>query len=128
MKNKTVPLVEDFHFTDWNDFISFLDKKGFDYDTDTEKLLEQMKERSKEDGYLVESDLKNLENKIIESKKNDLNKHKEVITDLIEKEIASRYYFQDGKIKIGLRNDIEIKEAINLINDPARYKQLLSGK
>lgn len=128
LKNKTVAAVEDFHFTDWNDFISFLDKKGFDYDTETEKLLEQMKERSKEDGYLVESDLKNLENKIIESKKNDLNKHKDAITDLIEKEIASRYYFQDGKIKIGLRNDIEIKEAVELINDPARYKSLLSGK
>ena len=128
LKNKTVDAVEDFHFTDWNDFIAFLDKTGFDYDTDTEKLLEQMKERAKDDGYLVESDLKNLENKIIESKKNDLNKHKEAITDLIEKEIASRYYFQNGKIQIGLRNDIEIKEAVDLINDPTRYKSLLSGK
>ncbi len=128
LKNKTVASVEDFHFTDWNDFIAFLDKTGFDYDTETEKLLEQMKERSKEDGYLVESDLKSLENKIIESKKNDLNKHKDAIIDLIEKEIAGRYYFQNGKIQIGLRNDIEIKEAVDLINDPARYKSLLSGK
>jgi len=128
LKNKSVASVEDFNFSDWNDFISFLNTKDFNYDTETEKLLNQLKERAGEDGYLVESDLKNLENKIIESKKNDLNKHKEAITDLIEKEIASRYYFQNGKIKIGLRNDLEIKEAINLINDPAKYNSILKGK
>jgi len=128
LKNKSVAGVEDFNFTDWNDFISFLNTKDFNYDTETEKLLNQLKERASEDGYLVESDLKNLETKIIESKKNDLNKHKEAITDLIEKEIASRYYFQNGKIKIGLRNDLEIKEAINLINDPAKYNSILKGK
>lgn len=128
LKNKTVAGVEDFKFNDWNDFISFLNTKDFNYDTETEKLLNQLKERAKEDGYLVESDLKSLESKIIESKKNDLNKHKEAIIDLIEKEIASRYYFQNGKIKIGLRNDLEIKEAIKLVNDPARYNSILKGK
>lgn len=128
LKNKTVAAVEDFKFADWNDFISFLNTKDFNYNTETEKLLNQLKERADEDGYLVESDLKSLENKIIESKKNDLNKHKEAIIDLIEKEIASRYYFQNGKIKIGLRNDLEIKEAINLINDPAKYNSILKGK
>ncbi len=128
LKNKTVAAVEDFKFADWNDFISFLNTKDFNYNTETEKLLNQLKERADEDGYLVESDLKSLENKIIESKKNDLNKHKEAIIDMIEKEIASRYYFQNGKIKIGLRNDLEIKEAINLINDPAKYNSILKGK
>jgi len=44
---------------------------------------------------------------------------------LIEKEIASRYYYQQGKIKIGLRNDDEIKEAITLLRDEAKYKSLL---
>lgn len=128
LKNKTVAAVEDFKFADWNDFISFLNTKDFNYNTETEKLLNQLKERADEDGYLVESDLKSLENKIIESKKNDLNKHKEAIIDMIEKEIASRYYFQNGKIKIGLRNDLEIKEAINLINDPAKYNSILKRK
>ncbi len=128
MKNKTIAAVEDFRFSDWKGFIQFLDNKQFDYDTETEKLLDQLKERADEDGYLVASDLTSLEAKIITEKKNDLNKYKDVINDLIEKEIVSRYYFQDGKIKIGLRNDLEIKEAIDLIKDPARYDRILSGK
>lgn len=128
LKNKEIAPVEEFEFTDWAGFVAFLESKDFDYDTDTEKFLEQLKESSSEDGYVIENDLKALESKIIAEKKNDLNKYKEVITNLIEKEIVSRYYFQDGKIKMGLRNDIEIKEAIKLINDPARYEKILKGK
>ena len=44
----------------------------------------------------------------------------------IEKEIAARYYFESGKIQIGLRNDSEVREAIALINNPAKYDKLLS--
>lgn len=128
MKNESIPVVEDFHFTDWNDFLDFLDKKNFDYNTESEKLLNQLKELSKNDGYIIESDVKALENRIIESKKNDLISHREAILDMIEKEIASRYYFQNGKIKIGLRNDKEIKEAIDLLNDQAVYKKVLASK
>ena len=59
------------------------------------------------------------------AKKDDLYEFKAAIVDQIEKEIASRYYFESGKIQIGLRNDSEIQEAIALINNPTKYKQLL---
>ena len=128
LKHDSITDLENFHFTEWNEFVAFLDKKNFDYDTESEKLLEQLKSRSKDDGYIIENDIKTLEAKIIEAKKNDIIKHKEVITDMIEKEIASRYYYQNGRVKIGLRNDKEIKEAIELLNDPLAYKKLLTSK
>ena len=53
-------------------------------------------------------------------------KHKETISNIIEKEIVSRYYFQKGKIEVGLKNDEEIKEAIAIINDTGEYKKLLN--
>ncbi len=127
LKNPEVKSSDDFHFTQWGDFVQFLEKQNFDYDTETEQLLKEMKEKSKEDGYISEADIAMLEAKIIEAKKNDLNKNKELITDMIEKEIVSRYFYEKGRIKVGLRNDQEIKEAVKLFGDKARYDSLLKG-
>jgi len=45
---------------------------------------------------------------------------------MIEKEIASRYFYEKGKIEIGLRNDVEIKEAVRILNDEETYKKILN--
>ena len=55
-------------------------------------------------------------------------KYKNELIKLIEKEIAGRYYYQKGKIQMGLRNDQEIEEAIKVLNDQARYQQVLGFK
>jgi len=127
LKNPEVKSLEDFHFTDWNDFIQYLTKQSFDFDTETEKLLKDMKEKSKADGYLALTDIQALEAKINTAKRADVEKHKDLITDMIEKEIVSRAFFEKGRIQIGLRNDLEIKEAIKLFNDRAKYDALLKG-
>ncbi len=128
LKNPAVTSPEDFHFTQWEDFVQFLEKQGFNYDTEAEQLLKELKEKSKEDGYIAEADIHALEAKIIQSKKADLNKHKDLINDMIEKEIVSRYFYEIGRIKIGLRNDMEIKEAVKLFDDKAKYSALLKGQ
>jgi carboxyl-terminal processing protease len=125
LNKETIGEIDAFHFTDWAGFLSFLEKQKFNYDTDSEKLLEKLKAQSKDDGYVFESDILALENKIIEAKKADLEKNKEAIIDMIEKEIVGRYYYQKGKIQIGLRNDKEIKEAVKLLNDKEKYASLL---
>ena len=66
-----------------------------------------------------------IEAKITVDKKNDLQKHKAEIVDEIEKEIVSRYYYENGLIKIGLRNDIEIQESLKLFDNLTRYKSIL---
>ncbi|TAK34036.1 MAG: S41 family peptidase [Saprospiraceae bacterium] len=127
LNNPPVQSATDFHFTKWDDFVQFLEKKNFDFNTESEALLKQLKEKSQDNGYITSEDIKTLETKIIEAKKSDLNKHKEAITDLIEKEIVSRYFYEKGRIKVGLRNDLEIKEAVKLLGDKARYGALLKG-
>ena len=125
LQNESIGAVKDFRFTQWDDFLAYLDGRDFDFNTESERLLAQLREAVQEDGYAVSSELRQVEQTIIDAKKNDLNKYKDVIIDLIEKEIASRYYFQDGKIQMGLRNDQEIVDAIELLGDPAKYQSLL---
>ncbi len=127
LKNEKIDDPEKFRFTQFDDFVDFLNKKNFQYDSESEKLLKQLKEEAIKDKYAstIDEELKAIENKIKSDKKNDLLKHKDEIVDEIERTIISRYYYEKGKIKIGLRNDIEIQEAIKVLDDPARYKALL---
>jgi carboxyl-terminal processing protease len=46
---------------------------------------------------------------------------------MIEKEIVSRFFFEKGRIKVGLRNDKEIEEAVKLLGDSAKYEAILKG-
>ncbi len=56
-----------------------------------------------------------------------IQNNKAEIIDLIEQDIIGRYYFHKGKIIIGLRNDKEIVEAINVLKDQKRYNKLLNN-
>jgi len=123
----TLQISENFDFSEWDNFVNYLEKINFDYDTKSEKLLTELKNRAKKDGYLSSADITALEQKIIQAKKSDLEKHKEEIIDMIEKEVVGRFYFQRGQIKTSLRNDAEIEEAVKLINDGTQYKKVLSN-
>lgn len=119
--------VEDFHFEAYDDFVSFLDKNDFKFDTDSEKLLQQLQTTASTEGYTITPTVEELEAQIEEDKKAAINEYEEEITDLIEKEIVGRYFYQKGKVRMGLRNDKEIKEAVSLLSDKARYEKLLTG-
>lgn len=121
----SIDTVEDFHFDDFNGFVNFLDNKDFHYNTDSEKLLNKLQKKSKTEGYDLTESIESLKAQIEVSKKDALKEYEKEIIDLIEKEIASRYYFQEGKIKMSLRNDIEIVEAIKLLGNKMEYNKIL---
>ncbi|MBL7814003.1 MAG: S41 family peptidase [Saprospiraceae bacterium] len=126
LKNPTIAEPDKFRFADFDDFVNFLSKRNFQYDSESEKLVKKLKAESKKEKYAtIDAELQAIEAKIMADKKNDLQKHKAEIINEIEKEIVSRYYFENGLIKIGLRNDIEIQESIKLLSDLNRYKSVL---
>jgi len=128
LENENVPEIADFEFTKYDDFVQYLSDKGFEYETESEKILKDLIEKAEKEEMLssIQNDIKAIEDKIDVEKKNELMKHQETISNIIEKEIAGRYYFQKGKIEVSLKNDDEIKEAIAIINDTEQYKKLLN--
>ncbi|MCB9293121.1 MAG: S41 family peptidase [Lewinellaceae bacterium] len=125
LKHDSIPSVEEFRFKDFDGFVQFLSERQFEYDTESEKLLKQLMEESAEEGYELTAQIDALKAKIASDKKDALMDNKDVIVDLIEKEISSRYYYQEGKIRMGLRNDVEIEEAIKLLKDQGKYQKVL---
>lgn len=126
IKHPNISEPQNFNFADYDDFTRFVSAKKFKYDTDSEKVLKRLRKEAKEDKYFdqIQGEIEAMQNKILARKKDDLQKYKTEIVNLIEKEIASRSYYQRGKIEVGLKNDPEIKEALALFNDPTRYKKL----
>ncbi len=127
MGKESIDDIENYRFTDFDNFLSYLEKRNFNYETESEKLLEKLQETSSREGYTIDSSIEVLQTSIKADKKGAINRYKEEIIDLIEKEIAGRYAYQEGKVKMGLRNDKEVKEAIAILRDPARYRQVLEN-
>ena len=125
--NKTqIDSADKFHFMDWDKFTTFLDKRKFEYQTESEKALTKLKEEATKENRGLDADLKLIESKLKADKKMAVQNSKNQIVDLIEQEIIGRYYYHKGKIIIGLRNDKEIVEAISILNDPKRYNKILN--
>lgn len=127
-KKGKISTLEDIKFTDFEDFISFLDQQSFQYESESEKLIKQLTKTAKEEGYALDASIAALKTELQKSQKAGITDFKVEITKLIEKELAGRYFYQEGKIKMGLRNDDEIKEAIQLLNDKDRYANILAGQ
>ena len=129
-KHETIGSLNDFKFEDYEDFKKFVKEKNFSYKLKTEEVLNSLKEIAKEEGYFESSseEFKALEGKLSHNVEKDLDLFKDEIVDLISIEIAKRYYYQKGEIAEMLKRDKTFKAAVELLNDNARYDQLLSPK
>jgi carboxyl-terminal processing protease len=110
----TIPAVDDFHFTDYDDFVTFAMDKEFDYRSSARTYFDQMKKTLEEDG-LAESMSAQLEamQKALEiDKETFLRLKKDEIIPFIEEEIAVRYYWQEAGIRVRLRYDDQHREAL----------------
>ena len=129
LKHPAIAPPEKFSLTDeeYGDFVSYVKSQNFKYTTKTDLLLKQLKESTESENYY--DDLKDAYSKITadvdEAKKNDLIKNKDEIKELLEEEIASRYYYEKGRIELGLKNDKEAEKGIALLNDDVKYDSIL---
>lgn len=120
--------VEDFYFKEFNQFLSFIEKRNYDFDSDSDLLFKKLKKTAGKEGYNIDGSFNQLESALKAAKRNEVVNNEDAIIKMIEKEIAGRYYYENGKIRMGLRNDSEVKEAIKLIENPNEYNRILRGK
>lgn len=129
LKNKSIAKAIDFRLSEneYNDFKTWVNTKEFDYQTESEQLLEDFEKASKEDTYhdAIEETLNKLKKEVSHDKAKDLDTFNEEIKMLLESEIAKRYYFKDGSIESYFQYDKELKEAISVLKDAEKYKKIL---
>lgn len=125
-----VPPIDSFRFGD-DDYIGFLDfisNKDFDYTTNSDDKLDELIEVAKEEKYYnrAQPEFEALKEKLAHDKDKDLLTFKDEIEELITEEIADRYYYQEGRIQVSLRNDEEIQKAIEILNNREKYLSILN--
>ena len=106
--------VEDFHFNSYDDFIAFAKDKEFDYRSSARALFDEMKKTLTEDGLAetMSAELAAMEKSLDMDKETFLRLKKDEIIPFIEEEIAVRCWFQEAGIKVRLRYDDQLKEAL----------------
>ena len=113
-EHEALPSVEDFHFDAYDDFVAFAKDKQFDYRSSARALFDEMKKTLDEDGLTgaMSSELAALEKSLDMDKETFLRLKKDEIVPFIEEEIAVRYWFQEAGIKVRLRTDDQLREAL----------------
>ena len=129
LKHDSIDAPEKFAISDedFNDFIKYISDKEYDYETESEKELTKLIDIAKKEKYYekAETDLAELKNKLSHDKNNDIQKFKDEITELLNEEIVSRYYYQKGRAKSSIKFDEDVKKAIELLQDKAKYDSIL---
>lgn len=113
---------------DYADFTNFLSDKDYDYTLESEKIIGDLEKAIKLEKHSnsVESELEQVRAKLSHNKEADLQLCKSEISYLLQEEIVSRYYFQEGRAIALLQKDSTLVKAIEVLNNPTEYKRLLS--
>ena len=131
LKHPTIVAPEKFEVTDadYNDFKALVKKADFKYDQQSEKILKTLKEAAEFEGYMADAseEFKALEKKLNHDLERDLDYFSGDIKKMIASEIIKRYYYQRGNIIQQLKDDDGLKEAVKILNDPVKYKEMLSA-
>ena len=131
-KHPTIAPAAEFHLSDadWQTFRELVIKSGFTYDPVSKKQLAELVKTAKFEGYYddAKTAFDELEKKLNHDVAFALDRHEQVIRQIVEQEIIAAYYYQSGAIEAGLGYDKQLKEAIRLLKNPEEYKKLLAPK
>jgi carboxyl-terminal processing protease len=129
LAHPTVATAADFKLSDeeYLDFQKYVLAQEFKYTTASEESLKKMKETAEKEGYFeeIKADYEDMISKVTPSKERDLQKFKAEISEMLENEIISRYYFQKGRTVASLKNDIVVQRAVQVLTNSTEYNTIL---
>lgn len=133
IQHRTIADADKFSLSneDFEDFAHFVSEQSdFNYQTDSEKALNELEARAKEEKYIknIEADLVDLKKQFALSKKEDIRKYKDQISKYLTNEIVNRYYFKKGARQNALIADKAVASALELLKNQSKYKSILSQK
>lgn len=128
----SIPGAWDFEITDeiFEDFKGSLDVSTLKYDKIMDQLLKQLREAAREEGYLTqeaENAIDALSPLLANDVNQDLDNKRQDIAEYLGGEIASRYYFENGRLIQSLKHDKALKTAIETLSDQRKLNEILGG-
>lgn len=111
----------------YSDFKAWVGEHSLEYANKTEGAMDRLIASAKQENYYadIQSALDDLKASVVDQKNNDLDLFASDIKDVLEEEIVSRYYFEKGIIESSFNEDPNILMAIEVLNDPVKYEEIL---
>ncbi|MDO8929959.1 MAG: S41 family peptidase [Bacteroidota bacterium] len=130
-KTEKVAAPEEFVITPemYADFVQFVKKQDFKYESRTEGQLIKLLEIAKREKYyeLSKDEFEALKVKLGHNIDQDLEHFKAEVSELMSDEIVSRYYYQKGAIKAALRDDKDVEKALEILHKPDGYASIFDA-
>jgi carboxyl-terminal processing protease len=128
--HKSIPDARSFSLsaTEYQQFVDWMKGKDYAYKSGVEQQLQALLLIAKRDGAYddLKIQINALQLKVEENKKNELQLYKDQIKQLLEENIASRYYLAKGTVEVGFKYDKSISKASEILLNQAQYKKLLN--
>jgi carboxyl-terminal processing protease len=120
---------EDFNFTEkeFQDFRGFLKTGGFHFETQTELKFKDALRKAEDDNLRVEieSSYALLMTEIDKAKDEKIINKKAEIISLLKAEILKQYFYSRGLYEYQVANSLEIRAAIDVLNNEREYRKIL---
>lgn len=130
-KTEKIATPEEFVITPeiYSDFIQFVKGQDFKYESKTESELDNLLEVAKREKYydISKDEFEKLKLKLGHNLDQDMEHFKKEISELLADEIVSRYYYQKGAIKAALRDDSDVKKALDILHKPDGYAAIFDS-
>ncbi|PIA78969.1 peptidase S41 [Gaetbulibacter sp. 4G1] len=113
--------------SNFSDFKDYLKANNFSFITETEKALYKAFEAAtKEDlNDDIENDYNTLISNLNTSKTKAIDENKTYLLELLTEEIVKRYVYREGLYDYYKINDLKIKKATEILNNPSTYQNYL---
>lgn len=115
--HESISPVEDFHLSDedYDAFVEWASKEAFDIRSESETYYDLLVGQLKKDGMYNDAaeSLAALEKVVRMEKKDALLRNRDNIRPILEEEIVVRYYYQAAGVKLRIRYDDQLKQALD---------------
>ncbi len=109
------------------EFRKFIAEKNFNYTSESEAVLAQLKKVADEEGYLttLATEIASLEKALASGKTDDFTRSRAFIVRELKKEIAAKVFGTRARVESGLEDDPVLQEAVKVLRDQTRYATTL---
>lgn len=131
--HESIPDPWEFEVTDeiYEDFKNSIDPEKFNHDKTVEQLVEELRKTAEQEGYMTDETkaaLDALTPLLTPNLNRDLDNKRDEVAEYLGAEIATRYYFDKGKIIQDLKSDPALKKAIEILSDRQQLNKTLGKK
>jgi carboxyl-terminal processing protease len=116
-----------FSDADFQEFVSWIEKRGFEFETVTESAFAKAYQAATNEE--LDDDIKTSYNSMLEAikkaKKKEVVDKKAEIKSLLTDEIVKRYFYKEGLYNHQIKYNPEIRAAIEVLNDEGKYQRIL---